>query len=159
MSFTSGSNAVIVIRNKDKAPQSRSLFACVLRLARRPLHIATADKVKVEVEDGLAAARPDIVNRTIAIFDAAFTAELGGYELRVADDFYVLGARRIDAGDVLLRNNQDMRRRLRIDVLEGEDDLIFVDLLGGNLSGDDSAEEAIFVHGESVIGKSENRKK
>ena len=44
-----------------------------------------------------------------------------------------------------LRNDQDVRGCLRIDVLKGEYMVIFVDFLGRNLAAEDAAEKAIRI--------------
>jgi hypothetical protein len=41
---------------------------------------------------------------------------------------------------MLFRNDEHMRGRLRIDVLEGKRLFILIDFLGGNPAGDDLAE-------------------
>mgnify|MGYP006162790083 CR=1 FL=1 len=45
--------------------------------------------------------------------------------------------------DVATGHDEDVRGRLRIDVLEGDDVVVFVDLRAGNLSGDDAAEQTV----------------
>ena len=50
---------------------------------------------------------------------------------------------RLNPVDVALRNHEYMQRRLRIDVSEREHVIVFVLDVGGAVSGDDAAEEAI----------------
>ena len=47
-------------------------------LSRRPFHVATPNQVQVQMEDRLSGLGADIVDRAIAIFDAALLPELGG---------------------------------------------------------------------------------
>ena len=44
-----------------------------------------------------------------------------------------------------LRHDQDMRRRLGIDVVKGHDLIVLVNLLGVDLAADDAAEETAVV--------------
>ena len=43
------------------------------------------------MEDGLAAARADVVDRAVPVFDVAFTSDLRGDHVRVADDLEIVG--------------------------------------------------------------------
>ena len=74
---------------------------------------------------------------------AAVGQHLGG-QRRVA-----LGERR-DVGVVLLRDDQDVHRRLRVDVAEGERGVGLPDHGGRDLPGDDAAEQAVGSHRGSV---------
>src|SRR5207244_3850157 len=49
-------------------------------------------------------------------------------------------------------NNQDMRRRLRVDVAEGEAVFVLIDDLRGNLSLDDLLEDVVSHHGKCPSG-------
>jgi hypothetical protein len=51
---------------------------------------------------------------------------------------------------MFLGHDEDMRRRLRIDVFERESVFVFVDFPGGNFTGNDTAKQAIF-HGDDCI--------
>ncbi|MNY53708.1 hypothetical protein D3C86_1894880 [compost metagenome] len=48
-----------------------------------------------------------------------------------------------DRGDVLLRDHEDVDRRLGVDVAEGDGVIVLVDDLRRDLAGDDLAEETI----------------
>jgi hypothetical protein len=47
-------------------------------LSRRPFHVATPNQVQVQMEDRLSRLGADVVDRAIAIFDAALLPELSG---------------------------------------------------------------------------------
>jgi hypothetical protein len=49
----------------------------------------------------------------------------------------------IHGGDVLAWDHQQVRWRLRVDVLEGDDLIFLVQLVAGNVAGGDPTEEAI----------------
>lgn len=105
--------------------------------------MASAEQVQVEVEDGLSGAGADVEDGAIAALDAALASDAGGGELALADQFSIFGLRFLQSGEVALGDDEDVRRGLRVDVLEGEGVLVLVNLLGGDLAGDDLAEEAI----------------
>ena len=59
---------------------------------------------------------------------------------------------RIQRRDVRLRNDQHMHRRHRVDVAESVGLVILVDLGGGNVPGDDFAEQAVFHENHPFYG-------
>ena len=46
-----------------------------------------------------------------------------------------------DSSDGFLGNHQHVRGRLRVDVVEGKDEVVFVDDVGRDFAGDDFLEE------------------
>ena len=54
----------------------------------------------------------------------------------------------INRGQMLLRNDEDMHRRLGIDVTERVRQIVLIDFRGGNFTADDFAEQTI-VHGNA----------
>ena len=64
-------------RNHFLAPgfNQRATSYC---LSRRPFHVATPNQVQVQMEDRLSRLGADVVDRAIAIFDAALLPELSG---------------------------------------------------------------------------------
>jgi hypothetical protein len=52
----------------------------------------------------------------------------------------------VQCGDMELRHDKDMHRRLRIDVFEGDHPVVFKNLRRRNLAGNDAAEEAVGGH-------------
>jgi len=57
-----------------------------------------------------------------------------------------------ERGDVLLRDQQDVRRRLRLDVAEPQDRVGLVHDVGRDLPDDDLAEEAVGIEGVAHRG-------
>ena len=55
-----------------------------------------------------------------------------------------------------LGNDEDMSRRLRVDVLEGKGALVFVDLLAGYFALNDFAEQAV-THGSLLLSRQRRR--
>jgi hypothetical protein len=64
----------------------------------------------------------------------------------MADQVIVGGGQVERSADVFERDNQNVKRRLGIDVLEGNHLVVTVDLPGLDLSGGDFTEKAIFAH-------------
>jgi len=113
------------------------------RLSRGPFQDATADEVNVKMKDGLAREGADVDHGAVAIFDAALAGDLGGGKLASADDFRVFGLRFFQAGDVLLGDDENVCRPLRIEILEGEDVVIFEDLFRGDFAAKQAAEKTV----------------
>ena len=95
------------------------------------------------MEDGLARSRADVVHRAVAVLDAALARNLRRYQVRVPDNLRVLRFRFLQAANVLLGNDQHVRRRLRVNVLDYENMLVLVNLLAGCLAGNHVAEETV----------------
>lgn len=101
--------------------------------------------MNVQVKDGLACTGADIKDRSVSMFDVALARNLRCSEMAAADDLCVGGFGFLQSSKMTLRNDEYMRRRLRIDVFEGKDMLIFINFLGRNLAADDAAEKAIRI--------------
>jgi len=99
----------------------------------------------VKVKNGLSCSRPHVQYSSIPLLDVALACDLRGSQVTFADDFGISGLRFFQACEVPLRNDQNMRRRFRIDVFEGENVFVFVNFLRKNFTADDAAEEAIRV--------------
>ena len=94
--------------------------------------------------DFLAAVGAGVYDAAIAACrNAFFFSDLAGHDQQVAQSVAVGGLRFLNAGDGFFRDDEDMGGRLRIDIVKGEYLVIFVYLLGRNLSVDDLAEQTI----------------
>lgn len=76
-----------------------------------------------------------------------FGEALGRKQDMAGERLVVLLAEVMKGCDVLFRDDEKMHRRLRGDVVESDDLVIFIDLLRGNFPGHDPAEQTI--HGVS----------
>lgn len=99
----------------------------------------------MQVKHGLARARADVEDGAVAMLDVALAGDLRCGEMAAANDFCVSGFGFFQIRKMPLRNNEHVGGRLRMDVLEGVNILIFMNLLGGNLAADDAAEKAIRI--------------
>jgi len=96
-------------------------------LAWRPAELAAAEQVQMEMEDGLAGAGAVVEDRAIAVEQIALAGELRGNQMELADHRLILVRRVVERNKMFSRDKQDVRRRLRADVLERENVGIFVD--------------------------------
>ena len=101
----------------------------------------------MEMEDGLSGTGAYIDDGAVSVFNFALAGDLGCGEVAASDDFGVGCLRFFQSGKMPFRNDERVRGRLRIDVLEGKNVLVFVDLLGRNFSADDAAKETVGVGG------------
>src|SRR6266545_2252279 len=125
----------VTARNPEPNPKSQ--------LPRRPLHVPSADQMDVNVEHGLSRFRSYVEDSAIAVFDSALASDGGGGQVQASNQFRVFRLSFLQATNMLLGNNQHMRRCLRIGVFEGKSVLVFVNFPGGDLAPDDAAEQAV----------------
>jgi hypothetical protein len=94
----------------------------------------------VHVEDRLATLGSDVEYGTVSIFDATLAAYFRSGQVQASDQIGFFGLRFLQSAHVFLRDDQNVRWGLRLDVFKGERILVFVDFLGRNLAADDFAE-------------------
>lgn len=103
----------------------------------------------MQVENRLSGGRTDVVDGTVASFDTALARNFRGNDLAIADDFRVLRLSFLQAADVPLGNDKDVRWSLGVYIFEGIDLVVLVNLFRANRTGDDFAEQAI-VHERDI---------
>ena len=79
----------------------------------------------VQVKNGLAGTWADITDRTKRSLDLALLRNTSCDKITVADEISISRLRFRQPGDVLLGNNQDVGRSLRVDVFEGISAVVF----------------------------------
>ena len=84
--------------------------------------------------DGLATFLPGIHDNAKA-FAEAFLRQLGCDQGEMAKQVFVRGGGLRERVDVLFGDDEEVRGRLRMEVGEGDGNLIFEDFGGGNFSG------------------------
>ena len=72
--------------------------------------------------------------------------DLPGHDVQVADQRGVVVVEDVERRDVLSRHDEHMRRRLRVDIAEGDGAVVLLDQLRWDLAVDDLAEQAV-AHG------------
>jgi hypothetical protein len=96
----------------------------------------------MEVEYGLTRPRADVQDCTVALLDIAPTGDLSSREVATANNFGVRGFRFFQSCKMFLGDDKDVSWRLRANVFEGEDVIVFVDLGCRDLAANDAAEKA-----------------
>ncbi len=102
-----------------------------------------AQQVQMQVMNGLAAVRAGIDDQSMSVAELMRAGKVRSYGHQMPQQrrmfFRNVGKR----GEMLLRDDEQMRRCLRVNVGKGDALGIFVKELGGDNAGDDLAEEAI----------------
>jgi hypothetical protein len=107
--------------------------------------------MQVQVKHGVTGAGADVEHCAVAILDTALAPNPRSNEIAISDDLGIFGLSLLEADNVLLGNDEHMRGRLRADVFEGEDLVVFIHLLGRDLARNNLAKEAVWIHGISVL--------
>ena len=89
--------------------------------------------------DGLAAVRTGIDDQPVALIEILLSGDLRGGGEQMTEQPCILGGRVRERCEVLLRNDQDVDRRLRMDVREGDDLLVLEETGDRDCSGGDLA--------------------
>ena len=105
--------------------------------------MTSAQKVDVEMKHRLPCPGTYVQNRAVSFLDVALACDLRCGEIAAADHFGVLSLSFLPSGKMFLRDYQHVRRGFGIDVLKGEDVLILVDFLRGNLAAQNAAEKTV----------------
>jgi len=100
----------------------------------------------MQVRHGLPRVRAIVEDQPIAVsLEAEFLGDFGGLEQKVAEDLVIRGSGFGDARDRFLRNDQHVRRCLRFDIAESDDQIVLIDNRGRDFPGDDFLEQS-FAH-------------
>src|SRR5207245_10031923 len=102
------------------------------------------------MEDGLARSLPDVEHGAIAIFNAALAGNVRSSQMASANCIGIFTRGFFQSTNVSFGDDKHMRRRLGIDVLECKRVLVFIDVLCGNFSTNNTAEKTIF-HARSSL--------
>ena len=101
----------------------------------------------MQVRHGFAGVGAVVEDEAVAaFFQAEFLRDFGGFEQQMAEGLMIFGAGFGEARNRFPGNDQNMRRRLRIDVAEGDDLVVLEDDVRRNFAGDDFFKES-FAHG------------
>jgi len=103
----------------------------------------------MQMENCLACVRTYVIDRTESVLQLAFVCDLCRDKLAIAYQFRVSFRRLVNADNMLLWDDQHMRRRLRFDVFKRKGLFVLVHFFSRNFSGDDLAEEAVSHKQES----------
>jgi hypothetical protein len=105
----------------------------------------------MEVEDGLSRAGADVEDSAVSVFDVALAGDLSGHKMAAPDNFRVARLSFFQSHNMFLGNDEHVRRRLRMDILERENVIVFINLLRWSLAANNAAEKAVGIgHGCSL---------
>lgn len=99
----------------------------------------------MEVEDGLSGTGADVEDGAVALLDVALAGDVGGSQMAAADEFGVGGLSFLQSRKMFLGNDENVCRRMGMNVFESEHMIVFINFLGWNLTADDTAEEAVWI--------------
>jgi hypothetical protein len=123
-----------------KIPQSGRVHS---RLARGPAHRAAAQKVKVQMKDGLPGFRSGIDDGAVSGGEVELAGQFGGNPVQMAKHRLIGFPGFLGRCEMLSGNYQDVHRSLRIDVMKSNRGFILVHDPGRNLLGHDFAKNAL----------------
>jgi len=96
------------------------------------------------VEDGLPGLRIAVEHRPVAAIRVSILAREGrGTAHHLADELIVVRGQIVEGGDVPARHDEDVHRRLRIDVPERDHPLVGMDDVCRDVPSRDPAEQAV----------------
>ena len=100
--------------------------------------------MNMHVRDAFSAVRTIVDDQSIARFcDAKFSGQSCGSQQQMSEQGLICGGGKIHARDELFRNHQYVYRRLRIDIMNRDTQLVFVSQLGRNLPVDNFLKESL----------------
>src|SRR5882724_2199880 len=102
--------------------------------------------MQMQMKDGLAGALAAVQNGSVPIEKFPFAGELRGYKLQFPQDRLIFGCSVGQRFEVFTRANQDVRRRLWVDIFEGKKIGVFVYDLRWDLLRRNLAEKAVRAH-------------
>ena len=105
--------------------------------------MASADEVDVKMKYGLTCAGADIEHRAIAVLDAAQARDFRGGEMTAAHNSGFFSSGFFQSANMFFRDDEYVRRGLRIEVFESVGEVILVNFFGRNFAGNDAAEQAV----------------
>ena len=105
--------------------------------------MSAAEQMEMEMVHRLAAILSGVDDHAIASIQLLPSRNLCCHSHEVPQQRSVLGQRLRLRRDVLFGNNQQVRRRLRIDIGKTDAEFILMHSIGGDGSGDDFAEQAV----------------
>ena len=128
-------------------------------LTRGPVHRAAAQKMQVDVKHRLSGPFIGVEERPISdLGKAAFLRDERRPADELADDLIVFGSDVVERRNMTLRHDQNVCRRLRVDVAEREHAVVFVDDGRRDLARRDPAEETIGSH-DGIVAVNVEREK
>jgi hypothetical protein len=99
----------------------------------------------VEMKNSLPSTGANVHHSTVSVLNVALARDLRRNQVTAANHVGVFSLCVVQSRKMFLRDHQHVRRSLRLDVFKGEDMLVLINLLRGNLATDNAAEKAVAV--------------
>src|ERR1051325_4514660 len=128
-----------------------------LYLSRRPVKRSSAQQVHMQMKNGLARAASIVHDGAVPLAQFSVSGQFRSHQRDFSQERFVRVSRLLQRSKMLLRTNQNVGRRLRIDVFERENVGIFMEQLRRNLLGGNFAEQTIGAHWYSPVVASSRR--
>lgn len=110
------------------------------------MHRTSAKQVKVQMIHGLASIRSRVHHGAEAFAQPLLFCDRFSHLVQVAKNALVSGREMRKRSDVLAWDHENMHRRLGMNVGEDNRVIVFIQLLRGNLTRGDFAEQAVHKH-------------
>lgn len=94
--------------------------------------------MNVQMENRLARSRSDIEHGAIAVLDISLPRDFGRRQVTESDYFSIFDSGFVQSGEVLFRNHQNVGWGLGIDIFEGEDMFVLINLLCWNFTAENA---------------------
>ena len=107
------------------------------------MHLPSSQQMHVKMIDGLSAVGAGVDNESKTVVEVLQLCNFICREKEFTEKFRFRGGRVCEGSEVSLGDDQDMHRRLWIDVWKREHVIIFEQTCDGNYAGGDLAEEAV----------------
>src|SRR5688572_10547444 len=116
-------------------------------LARRENERPAAEQVNMKMKDRLPAVGVRVDDDAVAVFgETLFARDFGGRQKQPPERLLMIFPGLVERIEMLARNDQDMRRRLRADVVKSDASLVFINARRRNRAVDDLTKKTIFTH-------------
>jgi hypothetical protein len=117
----------------------------------KPGSLPASHQVKMQVEHVLASSPLHIEDQSITrLVNPLIPGDLAGPEEHLSEKGAILLLQVVDAADVFSGHQKDVNRRVRLDVMKGDQVIVLIDLIRGLPPLNDFAENATLFHDSSI---------
>lgn len=118
------------------------------------MHGAAGEQMKMDMKHALPRLVVGVHHQPVTMLgEALLCGELFGGEKQLADQHGIIALQIIDRGDMFARNDQDVGRRLGVEITKGDDIPIFIDLGGWDLAINNLAKDTVHDAPERVMAE------
>lgn len=107
--------------------------------------------MKMDVKNGLSCGGAIINDKTITINKVEFGSKACTCAYHFAYKLFIFRLYKGRANKMFFGDDQEMNRRLRRDIVEGKDVIVFIEFIRRDLTSNNLTEKAVFIHDFSLI--------